>query len=293
MGMMIYDALVMAKIASGLPKPRKVLTLGVPTLNFSAVQFRRALNAHPDIVRTTEPLFRNFQGYKDFFHHLGFERVDALDVSNYEGADIIGDLNDPRLAQEIADQYDLVYDSGTLEHVFDASTGLRTINCLVNHSGVVLHSVPANGFMDHGFWQISPNLLRSFYQSAGFAVLTNALLTLGPKPCAFRVEENFYRTRGRSFVSRQFSEALVIFAGRKVREVDHVRIGLQDYYAHMHQGISAEEGMEFFVSFGSPTLSRLYRSPSIAAVLSSFFAVLNHLARVKRLLLGLPDELRS
>src|SRR5665213_911317 len=290
MGMMIYDALVMAKIASDLPKSKKALALGVPTLNFSEVQFHQALKAYPDIARTNPSLLGSFKDHRDFFRNLGFEQVNALDISNYEGADIIGDLNDPALADRITDRYDLVYDSGTLEHVFDASTGLRTINRLVRPGGVVVHCAPANGFMDHGFWQISPNLLCSFYQSAGFEILTNALLTLGPKPCAFPVEENFYRTLGRPFIARQFPEALAVFAARKIREVGDVRVQLQDYYAHMHKGTSAGKGMQFFIPFGSPTLSRLYKSPLMAAVLNAPWTVLASLARVKRLLLSVPDK---
>lgn len=286
MGMLIYDALVMAKVAAELPKSKKALALGVPTLNFSANQFHEALKAYPGILAANEFLLRGFKDYKDFFRNLGFESVSALDISDYEGANIIGDLNDPACANRIADQYHLVYDHGTLEHVFDASAGLRTINRLVRLGGIVLHSAPANGFMDHGFWQISPNLLRSFYQSAGFEILTSALLTLGPRPCAFPAGENFYRTRGRAFVSVQFPENLVVFAARKTKDVHDVRLNLQDYYAQMHKGAPVEGGMQFFLPFGSPILNRLYRTHLMAVVLDAPLAALGCLVRIKRWLFG-------
>jgi SAM-dependent methyltransferase len=287
MGMMIYDALVMARIASGLPgQKKKVLALGVPTLNFSSIQFQQALKGHPDILRANAPLLRDFRDHKEFFSRLGFEGINVLDISAYEGADIIGDLNDPDCAGRIADQYDLVYDHGTVEHVFDASTALRTINRLVKPGGVVVHSAPANGFMDHGFWQISPNLLRTFYQSAGFETLTSALLVLGPRPYAIPAAENYYRTRGRAFVAEQIPEALIVFAARKVKDVPNVQVGLQDYYAHMHEGASADGAMQFFIPFGSRTLGRLWKFRPLAVAMTLPSAVLGFLARIKRLLLG-------
>jgi hypothetical protein len=285
MGMMIYDALVIAKIAAELPAKKRVLALGVPTLNFSSDQFHHAARQYPDIMRPNGHLLRDFKDHRGFFANLGFDGVNALDISNYEGADIIGDLNDPTLPDRIDGQFDLVYDHGTVEHVFDASTALRTINRLVRLSGTIVHSAPANGFMDHGFWQISPNLLRTFYQSAGFEVLTSALLILGPRPYVVPLTENCYRTRGRSFVAQQFSEALVIFAARKTREVPDVRMGLQDYYAHMHEGASVDGVMQFFIPFGSRTLGRLSKSRLIASALGLRSALLGGLSRVKRRLL--------
>jgi len=293
MGMMIYDALVIARIAAGLPRQKKALALGVPTLNFSSSQFHRALKAHPEIMRTSGSLLCDFKDHRDFFSNLGFESVAALDISPYEGADIIGDLNDPNCAERIADQYDLVYDHGTVEHVFDVSTAFRTINRLVRPGGVVIHSAPANGFMDHGFWQISPNLLRTFYQSAGFEVLTCALLVLGPRPYAVPAAENYYRTCGRSFVTEQFPEALVVFAARKITGISSVHVGLQDYYAHMHEGTSAEEAMQFFVPFGSQTWGRLWRFRPAAAALNLPSALVSLLVRTKRWLFGASATSRN
>ena len=53
-----------------------------------------------------------------FFNKLGFKTVTSLDYSDYEGADLIHDLNNP-IPDSLHDKFDFVYDGGTLEHVFD------------------------------------------------------------------------------------------------------------------------------------------------------------------------------
>jgi SAM-dependent methyltransferase len=286
MGMMVYDALVMARITRGMPGPKTALTLGVPTLNFTEQQFRKALQSNPDAVGISTDFLKHFSDHHGFFANLGFERVHSSDISDYEGADIIGDLNDPSFADRVPGQFDLVYDHGTIEHIFDAPTALRTINRLTRKGGVVVHSAPANGFMDHGFWQLSPDLLRSFYQSAGFEVLTCALLVLGPRPFAVPVKQNYYRSHGREFVAQHFPEALLVFAARKTQEVTEVRVGLQDYYAQMHGGRSNYGTEIFFIPFGSATLGRLWRVRTVAIVLGLPGALLELAIKAKRRMFG-------
>ena len=71
-----------------------MLTLGVPTLNFPASEFFREAAARPECRHAVSPSGGTFSNYADFFRALGYARIDALDISDYEGANIIGDLND-------------------------------------------------------------------------------------------------------------------------------------------------------------------------------------------------------
>jgi len=285
MGMMLYDALILTKIAGELSDPKKVLTLGVPTLNFSADQYHRSMAASPGSPQTRTWQHPSFGDSRSFFAGLGFESMTALDVSDYEGADVVADLNDPNVADRVTARFDVVFDAGTVEHIFDAPTALRTINRLVKPGGVVMHNVPANGFMDHGLWQISPGLLWSFYQSAGFEVLTSALLIMGPRHYAVPVAENFYRTKGRTFIAHNFPEALLIFAARKLTDTPQVQIKLQDHYAVMHQSGVERGNMAFFIPFGSPFWGRLWYGP-FGAVFKLAESALGIAVRLKRRLFG-------
>jgi hypothetical protein len=285
MGMMLYDALVLAKVAAQLPRRDSVLTLGVPTLNFRYQDFKLQAQKRNVLDVRDQGHIGEFHDHKGFFHNLGFKAISSLDISAYEGADIVEDLNNPDIAERIGKRYDLIYDSGTVEHIFDAPVALRTINRLTEVGGAVVHISPANGFMDHGFWQISPDLLISFYRSAGFKVLTTSLLILGTRIHSVPVAENYYRTKGRPFIAKNLSEALLVFAAQKIHEVSHVQVHLQDYYAQMHQGESEQSHMVFFIpySFGS-SRSRWFSRPIgiVRGVLRSLRAVFRRLAKVRR-----------
>lgn len=103
-----------------------------------------------------------------FFHRLGAQSVDSLDASGFEGATIIADLNRP-LPGNLRRRFTAVYDGGTLEHVFDIATALRSCLDLVELGGHYISSSPANNWPGHGFYQFSPELIfRSLSRRAGF-----------------------------------------------------------------------------------------------------------------------------
>lgn len=99
---------------------------------------------------------------------LGAKRVDALDASNYEGANIVHDLNAP-LPDEQNGRYSLLLDGGTLEHVFNFPEALKSCMSLVEVGGHVLFCLPSNNEMGHGFYQFSPELFfRALSDENGF-----------------------------------------------------------------------------------------------------------------------------
>lgn len=249
MGMLIYDALVLSRIAQETAEKKSCLTLGVPTLNFSDEHFLHHWSTHPDL-RDANIGKQPFDTAAGFFHNLGFDNISALDISDYEGADIIADLNDPDLPKKIGRQFDVVYDSGTLEHIFDAPSAMRSIAQLVRIGGVVVHATPSNGFLDHGFWQISPDLYRTFYKKAGFEVLTSSLFVFAESPYAMPAEQNLYRTHGRKYITEMAPEAILVFAARKTHDGNLGPISMQEYYSHMHADDSAETAARFFLKFG-------------------------------------------
>ncbi|MGE3623286.1 MAG: class I SAM-dependent methyltransferase, partial [Bdellovibrionales bacterium] len=97
------------------------------------------------------------------FQGLGFDEVSSLDVSAFEGADYIHDLNDGDLPPELHAAFDTVIDHGTMEHVFHIPNVLKNIFQLLREGGRIIHSSPSNNVMDHGFYQFSPVLFSSYY----------------------------------------------------------------------------------------------------------------------------------
>ena len=105
-----------------------------------------------------------------FFKCLGFAEVYAMDVSDYEGADVVFDLNSEVLPDELQMKFDYIIDGGTCEHVFNIANALNNIVGMLKIGGKVYHYLPSNDWINHGFYSISPCLLNDFYTDNGFKI---------------------------------------------------------------------------------------------------------------------------
>jgi hypothetical protein len=101
---------------------------------------------------------------------LGARQADSVDVSDYEGATVLHDMNQP-LPESLRGRYTAVVECGTLEHVFNFPVAIRNCMELVEVGGRVLCCTVANNFCGHGFYQFSPELFyRVFHPANGFEV---------------------------------------------------------------------------------------------------------------------------
>jgi SAM-dependent methyltransferase len=136
--------------------------LGAPAATIEQVAAMHGL-VRPDAGESTfaEP----------FFRLLGADTVDSVDVSAFEGASLIHDMNEP-LPAELHGRFSLVFDGGTLEHVFNAPQAFKNCMQMLRPGGFFVQVAPGNNFMGHGFWQFSPELLyRMFAPDNGFRTL--------------------------------------------------------------------------------------------------------------------------
>jgi SAM-dependent methyltransferase len=94
--------------------------------------------------------------------------VDVLDNSDYEGASVIHDLNEP-VPERLHGRFDVVFDGGSLEHVFEFPTALRSVMAMVKPGGHLIVGTPTNNLSGHGFYQFSPELFhRALGPQSGF-----------------------------------------------------------------------------------------------------------------------------
>jgi SAM-dependent methyltransferase len=127
-----------------------------------------------DVPRTTNiPAWRGTprqQNASDvsLFRLLGMSDIQALDYSDFEGAELTWDLNQP-VPDHFHGRFNLVVDSGTLEHVFDVRTALANINRMLRPGGRVLHMSPCNNYANHGFYQFSPTFFLDYYGANHYA----------------------------------------------------------------------------------------------------------------------------
>ena len=116
----------------------------------------------------------------DVFRMLGAKTIDVLDMSPFEGANIIHNLNYP-IADKLKNQYDLIFDGGTLEHIFNCPVALKSYMDMLKVGGCLVIGVPGNNWMGHGFYQLSSEFFyRALSPDQGFRVHKMILTAVGP-----------------------------------------------------------------------------------------------------------------
>src|SRR5262245_52181276 len=98
----------------------RTLMIGRQNVFIGGVEFRRLLaklGVDSD-ARLRDSVKRSGDFSEPLFRALGADTVESMDASEFEGATIIHDLNLP-IPARLREQFDVVYDGGSLEHVFD------------------------------------------------------------------------------------------------------------------------------------------------------------------------------
>lgn len=115
-----------------------------------------------------------------FFQKLGYDSVDSMDFSEFEGASVIQDLSKP-LADDLESKFDTIYDGGTIEHIFELPTAYRNVHKMLKPGGVLIGHSPCNNWINHSFYQINPEMVYGFWEKAmGYEVLHLSLQPLLP-----------------------------------------------------------------------------------------------------------------
>jgi hypothetical protein len=182
----------------------------------------------------------------EFFRFLGANEFVTVDRSNFEGATLLHDLNEP-FSENLRGRFDLVMDGGTLEHIFDFPSALRHCLELVSVGGHFIAITPANQWMGHGFYQFSPELFfRVFNLENGFELCKIILFE-----CS-KADAPFYEVKDPAIIGRRVGmksskPALLAVLARKTAAVPIFSRPPQqsDYVAdwNEHQKKTAETGM--------------------------------------------------
>ena len=166
------------------PLPCPVLTLGRQCVYAT---FDEVISMLTQEGITTHPLPKDFShqtnirdwkntAYKNnisdtaFFYLLTGQASQSLDISDYEDAEYIWDLNKP-ISKDWQGKFGTIIDSGTLEHLFDVRQSMANIVHLLQPHGRIIHISPANNYMEHGFYQFSPTFFYDYYGSNAFSNL--------------------------------------------------------------------------------------------------------------------------
>lgn len=186
MGIKFYDVELLTDAfqrARVNPATAQLLTLGVQDVYFSYPELQAFLAEKqipsrplsPDQILPTTgfawagPKERARSIHqKSLFAALGFspDNVLSMDGSPYEKPDFVHDLNLP-VPPALHNAFDIVFDGGTVEHVFSIKDALFNIVRMLKPGGLALHHAPVD-WPDHGFYNLNPTLFRDFYLANGF-----------------------------------------------------------------------------------------------------------------------------
>jgi SAM-dependent methyltransferase len=123
------------------------------------------LLAHPD------PATFPFDIAKLFYRFVfDYERYAAVDLHGTSHA-LAYDLNEPLPMDE---QFDIVTNFGTTEHVFNQYQAFKSIHERVKPGGYMMHSLPNQGCFDHGFFNYHPTFFYDLAQANGYTVIVLA-----------------------------------------------------------------------------------------------------------------------
>jgi hypothetical protein len=136
-----------------------VLCLGRQSVHIDAKQFIDAAGKEGFPIPDEIPSKFND---RELFKALGAESLDNLDHSDFEGANIICDLNF-RLGA-IAKPFDYVVDGGTFDHLFDLPAAFENVYHLLKNGGRLFQWNACNNYLGVVYMQFNPSLFSDYYR---------------------------------------------------------------------------------------------------------------------------------
>lgn len=117
---------------------------------------------------------------KEYFSSLGYDHI-SIDRNGLDGA-LPLDLCEPIRNPELIDQFDVLTNSGTSEHVEDQYECFKNIHSLVKQNGVFIQLSPKTGsWPRHGFYYYTFDFYRQLARQCDYEILQEADIALRGK----------------------------------------------------------------------------------------------------------------
>ncbi len=164
------------------PWEGNLLTLGRQTVLVDALQLQRLLDKygmsregrHVQIGHQIDQLTVTARQNPDkqyvtdatLFLGIGKTKLDVLDVTDYEGANIIHDLCQP-VPLSMVGKYDVIFNGSVLDNIFDPAAALRNMTRLLSPTGRVIHIEMASN-LAFEYLIYSTDWFLDYYVANGF-----------------------------------------------------------------------------------------------------------------------------
>jgi SAM-dependent methyltransferase len=156
-------------------------------MQLATAKISKHLNPNPTVVEWGNQRFRYSKDWIDkcsqtaektirhpveyvweYFEDLGFSNYLAIDI-NTELRSIAMDLNFIlKDKYNYTEQFDLVTNNGTGEHIFDQRTVFENMHNLCKVGGIMLCVLPFAPWINHGFYNYHPALFRDIAAANGY-----------------------------------------------------------------------------------------------------------------------------
>jgi hypothetical protein len=149
-----------------------VLMIGRQTIHLTPERFaelmrEEGMSIDPAIpvsldTTTQKGAGRGFISDAYFFKVLGADNVIAIDVSDYEGAEIVHNLDTP-IPAHLEGKFDFICNGSVLDNMFNPIMGLTNISKLLAPAGRVIHFEHSSNTVNNAYLQFSPNWFFDYY----------------------------------------------------------------------------------------------------------------------------------
>ena len=110
-----------------------------------------------------------------YFKTLGANTVQALDVSNYQNAEILFDLSNQKLPSNLEHSADCIFDGSTTEHIFDCYQVFRNLHKILAPGGLMCHLSPLEGLAHDSFYQFGLNFFDELYSANNYTKISHQI----------------------------------------------------------------------------------------------------------------------
>lgn len=156
------------------PMNGKLITFGRQTVGIDNDSLERILNdaglsyelSGEDVLDSGTRHRNKTINDKHLFSIIGCDEYNCMDVSDYEGANIIHDLNYP-IDSSLENAFDIVYTGGCLDNVFNPVSLLINSSKLLKPGGRVFHYESFQGVLG-AYLYFSPEWFYSYYATNNF-----------------------------------------------------------------------------------------------------------------------------
>lgn len=219
----------------------------VKEYNLPGIYSKEYLKSTSLDLKQINPESENFVHAKTFFRQIGIKEKDYYDVDkfDFDKPKIIHDLEKP-FNKKYNNFFNFVIDSGTLEHIFDIKSVMVNTIKITKIGGYVLHMIPANNFLNHGFYQISPTFFYDFYIANGFKIIESYITET--KPTHIRFHKYNQKSIDNMFFN-PFSRLGSVFLVKKIKNIKEIKSPTQFAYSNIINNLQKKKQIKHFDKF--------------------------------------------